>query len=79
MILEKRQTDGELSLVGAGAVIEGKFRTEGSIRVDGRLVGEIAANLTLRLVRLVSLKGAWLQRIFPLPARFREISLRQRS
>ena len=43
MILEKRQSDGELSLVGAGAVIEGKFRTEGSIRVDGRLVGEIAA------------------------------------
>jgi len=41
--MEKRTGNEELSLVGAGAVIEGNIRTEGSIRVDGKLVGEAVA------------------------------------
>lgn len=38
-----KQTGGELSLLGTGTVVEGKIRTEGSIRIDGKLVGELTA------------------------------------
>lgn len=40
---EKRSADGELSLVGSNTVIEGKITTEGSIRIDGKLVGDLVA------------------------------------
>jgi cytoskeletal protein CcmA (bactofilin family) len=40
---EKRQVEGDLSLLSAGTSIEGKITTEGSIRVDGRLVGDLTA------------------------------------
>ena len=40
---EKSRADSELSLVSAGTAIEGKIRTEGSIRVDGKVVGDIIA------------------------------------
>jgi cytoskeletal protein CcmA (bactofilin family) len=38
---------GELSLVGAGTVIEGKIRTEGSIRIDGKLHGDLNAKVNI--------------------------------
>jgi cytoskeletal protein CcmA (bactofilin family) len=34
---------GELSLLGAGTVFEGKIKTEGSIRIDGKLIGDVVA------------------------------------
>ncbi len=40
---EKRQAEGELSLIGSGTVVEGKITTEGSIRIDGTLVGDVLA------------------------------------
>jgi len=40
---EKQSGNGELSLVGSGTTIEGKIKTEGSIRIDGKLVGELTA------------------------------------
>jgi cytoskeletal protein CcmA (bactofilin family) len=40
---EKRSADSELSLIGSNTVIEGKINTEGSIRVDGKLVGDLVA------------------------------------
>ena len=40
---DKPQTNGELSLVGTKTTIEGVIRTEGSIRIDGRLVGDVIA------------------------------------
>ncbi len=40
---EKQAGNGELSLVGSGTTIEGKIKTEGSIRIDGKLVGELLA------------------------------------
>jgi len=40
---DKHQGNGELSLIGSGTVVEGKIRTDGSIRVDGRLVGDLVA------------------------------------
>jgi cytoskeletal protein CcmA (bactofilin family) len=32
-----------LNLIGAGTTVEGKIRTQGSIRVDGKLTGEVHA------------------------------------
>ena len=42
---DKQRANDDLSLVGAGTLIEGKIKTEGSIRVDGTLVGEIVAKV----------------------------------
>ena len=40
---EKQSGNGELSFVGPSTTIEGKILTEGSIRVDGKVIGELAA------------------------------------
>lgn len=40
---EKRQADGELSLIGAGTKVEGSIATEGSIRIDGTMIGDVVA------------------------------------
>lgn len=32
----------ELNIIGAGTVIEGKLRCQGSVRIDGKLTGEIS-------------------------------------
>ena len=39
----KNESGNEMNLIGAGTVFEGKLRTPGSIRIDGRIVGEIIA------------------------------------
>jgi cytoskeletal protein CcmA (bactofilin family) len=40
-----------LNLIGAGTTVEGKIRTQGSIRVDGKVTGEVhaAENLAVGL------------------------------
>jgi len=38
---EKRPADAELSLISAGTVVEGKIKAEGSVRIDGKLVGDV--------------------------------------
>jgi cytoskeletal protein CcmA (bactofilin family) len=42
-VSEKRHQDGELSLFAAGTSIDGKITTEGSIRLDGKFVGDLVA------------------------------------
>ncbi|MGB2869057.1 MAG: polymer-forming cytoskeletal protein [Bacteroidota bacterium] len=37
----------ELNLVGSGTVVEGKIRSQGSVRIDGKLIGEVTASETL--------------------------------
>ena len=39
----KTESSNELNLVGIGTVLEGKIRTPGSIRIDGKVIGEISA------------------------------------
>jgi cytoskeletal protein CcmA (bactofilin family) len=39
----KPEQGGELNLIAAGTVVEGKLRTPGSIRIDGRIAGEVTA------------------------------------
>ncbi len=43
--MAEKQQAGELSFVGPGTVIEGKVKTEGSIRIDGKLVGDVVAKM----------------------------------
>lgn len=39
----RNEASSELNLIGAGSVFEGKLKTPGSIRIDGKVVGDIAA------------------------------------
>ena len=39
---EKQAAQSELSLISSGTVIEGKIKSDGSVRIDGRLVGDVA-------------------------------------
>ena len=39
----KDSAGSELNLIAAGTVVEGKIRTPGSLRIDGRVVGDIMA------------------------------------
>jgi cytoskeletal protein CcmA (bactofilin family) len=40
---DKREGDGTLSLISANTVVEGKMTTEGSVRIDGKLIGDVIA------------------------------------
>ncbi len=40
---DKQQPTGELTLIAANTLFEGKIKTEGSIRIDGKFVGEVTA------------------------------------
>lgn len=40
---EKRTGDGTLSLISTETTIEGKLVTDGSLRIDGKVVGDITA------------------------------------
>jgi cytoskeletal protein CcmA (bactofilin family) len=37
----------EMNIIGAGTVIEGKIRSQGTVRVDGKLIGEVTASESL--------------------------------
>lgn len=37
----------ELNMIAAGTTVEGKIRTQGSVRVDGKIIGEISASESL--------------------------------
>ena len=39
----KNETSNELNLIGVGTIIEGKLRSPGSIRIDGKIIGEVFA------------------------------------
>lgn len=42
-------TANELNLIAAGTVFEGKLRTPASIRIDGKLVGEVMATQNISI------------------------------
>jgi len=37
----------DMNIIGAGTVIEGKIRSQGNFRIDGKLVGEVSASESL--------------------------------
>jgi cytoskeletal protein CcmA (bactofilin family) len=45
--LVKIDTVKDLNLIGVGTTLEGKLKSNGSVRVDGKLIGEIQANENL--------------------------------
>ncbi len=47
----------ELNLIAAGTVFEGKLKTPGSIRVDGKIVGEIVATNNLAIGQTGDIDG----------------------
>ncbi len=40
----KNDSIKEVNLIAVGTVIEGKIRSQGSVRIDGKLIGDIIAN-----------------------------------
>ena len=39
----------EMNIIGAGTVVEGKIRSQGNVRIDGKLIGEITASESLSI------------------------------
>ena len=37
----------EMNIIGTGTVVEGKIRSQGNVRVDGKLIGEVTAGESL--------------------------------
>ncbi len=47
----------ELNLIAAGTVVEGKLRTPGSIRVDGKVIGEVMATQNISIGNTGDVEG----------------------
>ena len=47
----------ELNLIGAGTVVDGKIRSQGSVRIDGKVVGEIVASESLAVGETGEVEG----------------------
>lgn len=45
----KTESGSDLNLIAAGTVFEGKMKTPGSIRVDGRVIGDITATQNISI------------------------------
>jgi cytoskeletal protein CcmA (bactofilin family) len=45
----RNEGSAELNLIGAGSVFEGKLKTPGSIRIDGKVIGEITATQNISI------------------------------
>ena len=44
-----KQANSELSFVGSSTVVEGKIKTDGSIRIDGKLIGDLVSKANAAL------------------------------
>ncbi len=53
----KQNNGGTLSLVGAGTTIEGKVKTDGSMRIDGKVVGDVTAKANVTIGGTGSVEG----------------------
>ncbi len=47
----------ELNMVGAGTVVEGKIRSQGSVRIDGKVIGEVVASENLAVGVMGEVEG----------------------
>ena len=47
----------ELNMVGAGTVVEGKIRSQGSVRIDGKVIGEVIASESLAIGVMGEVEG----------------------
>ena len=56
-MMKTEGTASELNLVAAGTVFEGKLRTPGSIRIDGKIIGEVAATQNIAIGNTGEVEG----------------------
>jgi len=47
--VKNEPSGSELNLISAGTVIEGKLRSPGSIRIEGKIVGEVVATQSISI------------------------------
>lgn len=47
----------ELNMIAAGTTVEGKIRTQGSVRVDGKVIGEVTAGEVLAVGQTGEIEG----------------------
>ncbi len=47
----------DLNLIGTGTTVEGKIRTQGSIRIDGKMAGEVYAGENLAIGATGEIEG----------------------
>jgi cytoskeletal protein CcmA (bactofilin family) len=45
----KNDPSKELNLIGVGTVVEGKIRSQGSVRIDGKVTGDVNASESLAI------------------------------
>ena len=53
----KIEPGSELNLIAAGTVFEGKLRTPGSIRIDGKIIGEVTATQSVSIGNSGEIEG----------------------
>jgi cytoskeletal protein CcmA (bactofilin family) len=47
----------EMNLIGAGTVLEGKIRSQGSVRIDGKLIGDVTASESIAIGTTGEIEG----------------------
>lgn len=45
----KNDSIKEVNIISAGSVVEGKVKSQGSIRIDGKLIGDVTASETIAI------------------------------
>jgi cytoskeletal protein CcmA (bactofilin family) len=55
---DKQAGEGALSLIGANTSVEGKLTTEGSVRIDGKLVGDVIAKANVAVGLTGTVEGS---------------------
>lgn len=54
----KNENSKELNLIGPGTIIEGKLRSKGNIRIDGKVMGELYASETVSVGQSGEIEGS---------------------
>ncbi len=53
----KNEIVRELNILGAGTVMEGKLRSQGSVRIDGKLTGEVSSTENVAIGPMGEVEG----------------------
>ncbi len=53
----KNDTIKELNFIAAGTIVDGKIKSQGSIRIDGKMIGEISVGESLAVGNTGDIEG----------------------
>lgn len=56
-IMATKNEGNELNLVGAGTVVEGRLKTTGSIRIDGKVTGDVTVSQNIHIGATGEIEG----------------------